>query len=42
MMGSVSKATPIQSIDGKSRIKNGGAVKLPYLVITHNFHVTCY
>ena len=42
MTGSVSKVTPIQLIDGKSRIKNGGAVKMSYVVITHNFHVTCY
>ena len=41
-MGSVTKATPIQFIDSKSRIKNGGAVKLPYPVIMYAFHVTCY
>ena len=41
-MSSVTKATPIQFIDDKCHIKNGKAVKLPYLVITHAFHMTCY
>ena len=39
---SVTKATPIQFIDDKSHIRNREAVKLPYPVITHAFHVTCY
>ena len=41
-MRSVTKGTPIQFINGKCHIKNRKAVKLPYPVITHVYHVTCY
>ena len=42
MMCIVTKAMAIQFIDGKCHIKKQKAVKLPYLVIMHVFHITCY
>ena len=44
MMCSITKAMPNQFIDGKCHIKKwkDRSLKLPYLVIKHALHMTCY
>ena len=39
---SFTKAVPIQFIEGRSHMKKRRCCKLPYPVIMHAFHVTCY